>query len=41
MEEFEYFCLLKKLNEKQILIFDNIMHIKNNYIRIYGFVCFL
>jgi hypothetical protein len=40
MEEFEYFSLLKQLNEEQRLIFDNIMHIKNNYIMIYGFVCF-
>ncbi len=40
MEEFEYCNLLKQLNEKQRLIFDDVMY-KKNYIFIYQFVYFL
>jgi hypothetical protein len=40
MEEFEYHSLLKQLNEKQRLIFDDVMHIKQLYhdISIYLFL---
>jgi hypothetical protein len=31
MEEFEYYSLLKQLNEEQRLIFDDVMHRKQLY----------
>ncbi len=32
MKWFEYHSLLKQLNEEQILIFDDVMHIKQLYL---------
>jgi hypothetical protein len=40
MEKFEYHNLLKKLNEEQRLIFDDVMHRKQLY-KIHQYVYFL